>query len=146
MDSSIWMFFWKNSEGGGGAFPVQKITLQIFLVSKRYILVVNFGKNVQKGGRGGGGSSPIQKISLQIYASYRIFTNFRKKKAQCNSQKWGGGGEVKGRLEFFRKFLRFGSRTLPVVRLSPSLVHLNSLEIAWKLSLSFLLPFHISVL
>ena len=40
--------------------------LQIFLVSKRYILVVNFGKNVQKGG---GGSSPIQKISLQIYAS-----------------------------------------------------------------------------
>ena len=51
--------------GGGGSFPIQKITLQIFLVSKRYILVVNFGKNVQKGGR----SSPIQKNSLQIYAS-----------------------------------------------------------------------------
>ena len=40
--------------GGGGSFPIQKITLQIFLVSKRYILVVNFGKNVQKGGEGGG--------------------------------------------------------------------------------------------
>ena len=34
--------------GGGGSFSVQKITLQILLVSKRYILVVNFGKNVQK--------------------------------------------------------------------------------------------------
>ena len=40
---------------GGGSFPIQKITLQIFLVSKRYILVVNFGKNVQKEGEGGGG-------------------------------------------------------------------------------------------
>ena len=34
------MFFWKSSEGGGrgGSFPIQKITLQILLVSKRYIL------------------------------------------------------------------------------------------------------------
>ena len=39
--------------------------MQILLVSKWYILVVNFGKNVQQGGEGGG-SSPIQKISLQI--------------------------------------------------------------------------------
>ena len=31
------------------SFPIQKITLQIWLVSKQYILVVNFGKNVQKG-------------------------------------------------------------------------------------------------
>ena len=29
---------------------IQKITLQILLVSKQYILVLNFGKNVQKGG------------------------------------------------------------------------------------------------
>ena len=32
------MFFWKTSEGGGGSFPIQKITLQILLVSKRYVL------------------------------------------------------------------------------------------------------------
>ena len=45
-------FFGKSPKGGGGSFPIQKITLQIFLVLKRYILVVNFGKNVQKGGGG----------------------------------------------------------------------------------------------
>ena len=44
---------WKKSKGGGGSFPIKKNSLQIFLVSKRYILVVNFGKNVQKGGEGG---------------------------------------------------------------------------------------------
>ena len=60
-----WMFFWKSSERGGGPFPIQKIALQILLVSKRYILVVNFGKKCPKMG----GSSQIQKISLQIYAS-----------------------------------------------------------------------------
>ena len=61
-------FFEKGPKGGGGSFSMQKNKLQILLVSKRYILVVNFGKNVQKGGEGGR-SSPIQKISLQIYAS-----------------------------------------------------------------------------
>ena len=40
--------------GGRGSFPIQKITLQILLVLKRYILVVNFGKNVQNGGERGG--------------------------------------------------------------------------------------------
>ena len=44
-------FFGKIPKGGG-SFPIQKITLQIFLVSRRYILVVNFGKNVHKGGEG----------------------------------------------------------------------------------------------
>ena len=57
-------FFGKIPKGGGGSFPIQKIA--DFLVSKRYFLVENFGKNVKKGG---GGSSPIQTNSLQIYAS-----------------------------------------------------------------------------
>ena len=51
---------------GGGAISDPKNYIADFLVSKRYILVVNLGKNVQKGG---GASSPIQKNSLQIYAS-----------------------------------------------------------------------------
>ena len=61
-------FFVKSPKGGGGIISDTKNYIADFLVSKRYILVVNFGKNVQKGGEGGG-SSPIQKISLQIYAS-----------------------------------------------------------------------------
>ena len=52
----------------GGVISDPKNYIADFLVSKRYILVVNFGKNVQKGGEVGE-SSPIQKISLQIYAS-----------------------------------------------------------------------------
>ena len=47
------VFFGKLPKGGGGAFPVQKFTLQILLVSKRYILVVNFWKNGRKEERGG---------------------------------------------------------------------------------------------
>ena len=47
------MFFWKTAEGGGGSFPIQKITLQILLVSKRYILGKKAQCNFQKGGRGG---------------------------------------------------------------------------------------------
>ena len=31
-------FFGKLPKGGGGSFPIQKITLQILLVSKQYIL------------------------------------------------------------------------------------------------------------
>ena len=35
--------------GGGGVISDPKNYIADFLVSKRYILVVNFGKNVQKG-------------------------------------------------------------------------------------------------
>ena len=65
--------FLENFRRGGGSFPIQKITLQILLVSKRYILGKKAQCNFQKGGREGGGSSPIQKISLQINA---YLTNF----------------------------------------------------------------------
>ena len=94
---------------GRGSFPIQKITLQILLVSKRYILVVNFGKNVQKGGRGGGViANP--KISLQIYAYLRIFW----KKAQCNFQKGTGGG-VKAVWQFSKKTSIFGETDVPYI-------------------------------
>ena len=46
-------FFGKLPKGGG-SFPIQKITLQILLVSKRYILGKKAQCNFQKGGRGGG--------------------------------------------------------------------------------------------
>ena len=45
--------FVKVPKGGGGIISDPKNYIADFLVSKRYILVVNFGKNVQKGGEGG---------------------------------------------------------------------------------------------
>ena len=65
-------FFGKIPKGGG-SFPIQKITLQIFLVSKRYILVVNFGKNVQKGGRGHLQSKKFHCKFTQVNAYLQIF-------------------------------------------------------------------------
>ena len=47
-------FFKKVPEGGGGSFPVQKITLQILLVSKRYILEKKKRNVISEKGRGGG--------------------------------------------------------------------------------------------
>ena len=44
--------FLENFRKGGGAISDPKNYIADFLVSKRYILVVNFGQNVQKGGRG----------------------------------------------------------------------------------------------
>ena len=91
-------FFGKVPKGGGGSFPIQKITLQILLVSKRYILVVNFGKNVQKGGRGGGGiANPKNFI-----ANLRILTNFLEKKRNVISKKGRGDGGH-GRFKIFKK-------------------------------------------
>ena len=114
-------FFGKGPREGGGSFPIQKITLQIFLVSKRYILVVNFGKNVQKGGRGGVISNPKNFI-----ANLRKLTHiykFSQKKAQCNFQKWGGRGGVKGRLEVFQKNIQFGESSHPLERENWTFAH-----------------------
>ena len=48
------VFFGKSPKGAGGSFSIQKISLLIFLVSKQYISVVNFGeKKSKKGGKGG---------------------------------------------------------------------------------------------
>ena len=49
-------FFGKVPKGGGGSFPIQKITLQILLVSKRYILGEKKAQcNFQTGRAEGGG-------------------------------------------------------------------------------------------
>ena len=63
----------------------------------------------------GRGSFSIQKFMLQIFAIIddTSVMNFRK---NCNItfRKWGGG--VKGRLELFRKFIRFGRGKFPLSR------------------------------
>ena len=69
------MFFGKDPRGGGRSFLIQKITLQILLVSKRYILVVIFGKMSKKGGRGGG----VHRQSKKFIANLRILKNFLEK-------------------------------------------------------------------
>ena len=60
-------------------------------------MVLNFGKNVQKGGKRVGVISNPKK-SMQIYA----YSQFFAKKTQRNFSKLGGG-EVNGRLDFFQK-------------------------------------------
>ena len=61
----------------------------------------------------GGGSFSIQKFILQIFAIIddTSVMNFRKN-LQCNFPKNEGGGG-NGRLELFRKFIRFGRGMRP---------------------------------
>ena len=63
--------------------------------------------------KGEGGSFSIQKFMLQIFAIIddTVVMNFRKI-LQHNFPKMRGG--VKGRLELFRKFIRFGCVRLPL--------------------------------
>ena len=55
--------FLEKFRRGGGVISDPKKYVADFLVSKRYILVVNFGKNVQKGGKGGVISNPKNVIA-----------------------------------------------------------------------------------
>ena len=64
----------------------------------------------KKGGRGGVIFNP-----KNVIANLRKLTHiceFSQKKAQCNFQKWGGGG-VKGRLGVFQKNIQFGQSKRP---------------------------------
>ena len=88
-----------------GSLSIQNITLQIFLVSKRYILVVNFGKNVQKG-REGGGHLQFKKFLCQFLHIYKFL---QKKRNEISKSK----GEFNGRLDFFQKNRRFGPAGRP---------------------------------
>ena len=81
--------FFEKCRKGGGSFPIQKITLQILLVSKRYILVVFSGKkaqcNFQKGTGGGSrpfGNFPKKHPYLGRRSSLRSWTNIANKKLQ----------------------------------------------------------------
>ena len=58
------VFLEKVWRGGGVIFDPKDFIADFFL----YILVVNFGKNVQKGGKRGGHHLELKKKSLQIYA------------------------------------------------------------------------------
>ena len=65
-------------------------------------------------------NSTIVLILIDINWYYLAYASLHKcdyihYKKNCNIifQKWGGG--VKGSFEFFQKFIRFGSRTLPLV-------------------------------
>ena len=100
------VFLEKFRKGGGGAFPIQKITLQILLVSKRYILVVNFGKNVQKGGRGGG-----HRQSKKFHCKFTHTYEFSGKKRNVISKKGLGG--VKAVWKFSKKTSIFGATVVP---------------------------------
>ena len=80
--------FLENFRRGGGSFPIQKITLQILLVSKRYILEKKTQCNFQKGGERGG----VIANPKNFIANLRILSGFSGKKRNVISKNEGGGG------------------------------------------------------
>ena len=64
---------------GGGVISDTKNYIANFLVSERYILVVNFGKNVQKGG--GGFISNPKKFIANLRKLAHIYELSQKKSA-----------------------------------------------------------------
>ena len=70
--------FWESSEEEGGSFPIQKITLQILLVSKRYIWERKKVNVIsKKGGRGRG----VIANPKNFIANLRILNGFSGKKS-----------------------------------------------------------------
>ena len=65
----------------------------------------------KKGGEGGGVISNPKNFIANLRKLTHIY-KFSQKKAQCNFQKWGGGG-VKGRLVFFQKNIRIDKSIRP---------------------------------
>ena len=69
--------------------------------------------NFSTSSKGCWGSFSNQKIILQIFDLYTGFKEgFSEKNAIWFSKNEGGG--VKGRMEFFQKFIRFGEATRPL--------------------------------
>ena len=78
------------------------------------------------GGHGGrdtfqlwGVSFSISKINCRFWTfiqgvSAKSCNMIFQKNCNISSQKWGGGGGIKGRLEFFWKFIRFGGAICPL--------------------------------
>ena len=54
MSPNLDVFLEKVRRGGGGVISDPKNFIADFFYLEQYILVVNFGKNVQKGGKGEG--------------------------------------------------------------------------------------------
>ena len=113
---------------GGGSFSIQKFILQILRTLNRAFWSWNWHKIVISGFRVYFFLQQLYCITIVLYLHLEIMcmhfilsshqssshkcNHICHKKLQCNFQKWGGGG-VQGRLEFFQKFIRFGSQTLP---------------------------------
>ena len=71
---------------------------------------------LRKSSTGGGESFSIQKFILQIFANCRLYFGHEfRKNLQYDFPKIRGWG-VKGRLELFRKFIRFGNAGHPLDR------------------------------
>ena len=111
MDLSIWMFFWKHSEGGGGVISDPKNYIADFFGFKTVYFGRKFWKKCPKRGEGGGVISNPKNFIANLRKLTHIY-EFPQKKAHCNFQKWGGGG-VKGRLEFFQKNIQIGEHRHP---------------------------------
>ena len=79
------------------SFSIQKITLHILLVSKRYILVLNFGKNVHKEGERGG----VIANPKNVIANFSHTCEFSGKKRNVISKKGRGG--IKAVWKFSKK-------------------------------------------
>ena len=106
------MFFWKTSEGGGGAISDPKNYIADFFGFKTVYFGRKFWKKCPKRGGGGGVISNPKKIIANLRKLAHIY-KFSQKKAQCNFQKLGGGG-VKGRLGGFQKNIQFGKSSHPL--------------------------------
>ena len=64
----------------------------------------------------GGGSFPIRKIMLRFFGKGKALrAPISRTKAQHFFPKIGWGGGVRGRLEVFRKFIEFGTDSLPLL-------------------------------
>ena len=92
--------FSENFRMGGGSFPIRKISLRFF--QKLWS-----GKNNEFSEKGEG-FTPIRMNLLQIFGP-------PEKNATLFSENMVGG-ELRGRLEVFRKFIEFGPGSHPLVR------------------------------
>ena len=101
------MNFRKISErGGGGLFPIQKISLRFFC-----FLNANFGHDFpeKRQKKGGVISDPKNFVANLV----RFGPVWKKKLQHFFPKKGRGGWGVKCRSEIFRKFISFGKYRLP---------------------------------
>ena len=72
----------KNSKGGRGSFPIQRMSLQIFCISLRYISVFKltqiYGKSAMKNSKTRGGRGSKVKV-LKMYLTFTFYFQFKTK-------------------------------------------------------------------
>ena len=62
-----------------------------------------------------GGHFPFKNVCCRFWTFIGFFLDMIPKKLQYNFPKMRGGGGVEGRLELFRKFIRFDVATLSLI-------------------------------